>query len=83
MRGLSKADVIQFYETHIHKLSDLRKTLLKLLPDQINMAVSFWYLVKVTLVNDVRILYRSVQWISHVLQVTRNTRPCLSGHPVA
>ena len=47
---------------------------------KINMAVFFWYRVK----NDasVGILYSSVQWTSHVLQDTRNTRPGITGHPV-
>ena len=49
-------------------------------PDQINMAVVFWYLVKSDL-SSVRYSPR-IHWTSHVLQGTRNTRPCLTGHPV-
>ena len=41
-------------------------------PEQINMAVPFWYLVK----SD------TGHWKGHSLQGTRNTRPCLTGHPV-
>ena len=49
-------------------------------PDQINMAVVFWYLVKSDL-SSVRYSTR-IHWTSHVLQRTRNTRPCITGHPV-
>ena len=44
--------------------------------DQINMAVLFWYPVKVALV------YATVHWTSQVLQGTKTTRPCITGHPV-
>ena len=48
-------------------------------PDHINMAVLFWYLVK----SDVMctLLYISVDWTSQILQGSRNTRPCITGHP--
>ena len=42
-------------------------------PDQVNMVVMFWYLVQ----SDA-----SVRTASHPIQGTRNTRPCLTSHPV-
>ena len=39
------------------------------------MAVLLRYL------TSVRLLYSIVHWTSYILQGTRNTRPCLSGHP--
>ena len=48
--------------------------------DQLNMTVFFRYLVKSVLFS-VRHSTR-VHWISHFLQGTRKTRPCLTGHPV-
>ena len=42
------------------------------------MAVLFWYLVK----TDLTILYSSIHRTCHVLQGIRNTRPCITGHPV-
>ena len=42
--------------------------------------VCFWYLIKRDL-SSVRVCY-SVHWTSHILQGTRNTRPCLSGRVV-
>ena len=49
-------------------------------PDQINMAVLFWYLV----IGDASAGHYTVAyiWASHVLQGTRLTRPCITGHPV-
>ena len=51
-------------------------------PDQINIAVYFWYLV-ISVLYTVRYCTR-VHWTSHFLQGTRNTRPCITGrgHPV-
>ena len=46
-------------------------------PDQIDIAVVVWYLVK-----SGALLNSSVHWTSHILQGTSNTRPCLTGHPV-
>ena len=48
--------------------------------DQLNKALCFWYLIG----SDFSCvhLYSSVHWISHILQRTRKTRPCLTGHPV-
>ena len=45
-------------------------------PDQINMAVFFWYLVESDLSN-----VRCCTWC-YFLQGTRNTQPCLSGQVV-
>ena len=48
-------------------------------PDQIHMAVLFWYLVK----SDAWLRYYArVHWPSLDLQGTRNTRPRITGHPV-
>ena len=48
-------------------------------PDQINMTVLFWYLAE----SNASVRYGTyVHWTNHVLQGTRNTRPCLTGHPV-
>ena len=44
--------------------------------DQINVAVLFWYLVKI----DATL--KQLNWTSHVLQGTGHTRPCITGHPV-
>ena len=44
------------------------------------MAVYFWYLVKIDL-SSVDYCIR-VHWASHFLQGTRNSWPCLTGHPV-
>ena len=44
--------------------------------DHINMSVLIWYLVK----YDASVRYCTVQWKSHVVQGTRNTRPCINGH---
>ena len=54
--------------------------LLYIQPDQITMAVFFLHLVKC----DARVRYCScsVHWAIHFLQSTRNTRPCLTDHPV-
>ena len=52
----------------------------QLQPDQINMAILFWYRVNID--ASVRILSSNVYWTSHFLQGTRNTRPCITGHPV-
>ena len=41
------------------------------------MAVCFWYLVKSDLTNVQ--VYNSV---CHFVHGTRNTRPCINGHPV-
>ena len=49
-------------------------------PDQINMAVFFWQLVKSDLSS--LYVYSSVHWTIHFLQGSRNTRPCITGHPV-
>ena len=49
-------------------------------PDQINMSVCFCYFVKSDL-SSLRFCTR-VNWKSPFSQGTRNTRPCLSGHPV-
>ena len=46
-------------------------------PDQINMAMLFWYLAK----SDASVCYCKVG-TSHVLQDIRITRPCITGHPV-
>ena len=51
------------------------------------MAVLFWYLVKVTLATTLAVrycMYSSVHWTNHVLQNTKNTRPCITitGHTV-
>ena len=44
------------------------------------MAVFIWHLVK----NDLAsVCYcKLVHWTRHFLQGTRNTRPCITGHPV-
>ena len=43
------------------------------------MAVLFWDLVK----SDASVRYGTVAYTGrHVLQGTRNTRPCMNGHPV-
>ena len=49
-------------------------------PDQINMAVLFWYLVK----RYASVRFCTVAYTGQVtlLQGTGNTRPCLTGHPV-
>ena len=49
-------------------------------PDQMNMAVFFWHLVK----SDLSSVHSCtcVHWTSHFLQGIRNTRPYLTGHPV-
>ena len=44
------------------------------------MALCLWYLVKSDLLS-VRYC-TSLHWTSHLLQGTRNTRPCITGHPV-
>ena len=48
--------------------------------DQLNMAVCFWYFVKSDM-TGVRYCTR-VHWTSHYIQGTRNTRPCITRHPV-
>ena len=50
-------------------------------PDQVNMAMLFWYLVK----SDLSSVgyYTRVHWTSHLIQGTRNTRLCITGHSVA
>ena len=48
--------------------------------DQLNMAVFFWYLVKMTLVYAT--VLNSLHGTSHVFQGTRIARPCLIGLPV-
>ena len=48
--------------------------------DQLFMVVFLWHLVKGDL-SRVRFCKR-VHWSSHFLQGTRNTRLCLTGHPV-
>ena len=63
------------------RLQVLQGTLHTLQGPQLNMAVFFWYLVKINLIS-VRFCKR-VHWISHFLQGTRITRSCLTGHPVA
>ena len=62
------------------KLTNSRPNWVNLLPDQINMAMFFWYPVKSDLFT-VRCSTR-VHRTSHFLQGTRPTRPCLSGDPV-
>ena len=52
----------------------------KVQPDQINIAMWFWYLVKRDL-PSVGYCTR-VHRTSHCLHVTRKTRPCSTGHPV-
>ena len=44
------------------------------------MAVFFWYLVK----SDFFSVHycKHVHWTSHLFQVTKKGRPCLTGHPV-
>ena len=54
--------------------------ILVLQPDQINMAVFLWFLVKSDL-SSVGYCTR-VNRISHFLQGTRITRPWITGHPV-
>ena len=49
-------------------------------PDQINMALFFWYLLKSDL-SSASYCTR-VNWTSHFLQDTRNTRPCITDLPV-
>ena len=55
-------------------------------PNQLNMAVFFWYLVKIDLSSTVYAttyyIHTSVHWTSHFLQGTKNTRPCLSSRVV-
>ena len=41
------------------------------------MAVFFWHLVKCYLSS-----YTPIHWTSNFLQITRKTRPFLTGHPV-
>ena len=48
--------------------------------DQLNMAVCFWYLVKIVF-SSVHVNI-SVHWTSHFLKGTRKTLPCLSGQVV-
>ena len=50
-------------------------------PDQINMAVLFWCLLKYDAIVFAN-LYSNVHWTSHVLQGTRNTRSCITGPTV-
>ena len=52
----------------------------KIHSDQINMAVFFWYFF----IRDLsRVRYCiPVHWTSHLLQGTKNTQPCITGHPV-
>ena len=56
---------------------------IKVEPDQINMAVLFWYLVK----SDVSVRYCTVATgldnDMYVLQGTRTERPCITGHSVS
>ena len=49
-------------------------------PGQIYMAVCFCYLLKICLFM-VRYC-KNVRWTNHFFQGTRNTRPCITGHPV-
>ena len=49
-------------------------------PDQKNMVVYIWYLVKSDL-SSVSYCTR-VRWTGHFLQGTRKKRPCLTGHSV-
>ena len=49
--------------------------------DQMNMAVLFWYLVKSDW-SSVRYC-TGEHWTSHFLQGPRNTRQCITGHPVS
>ena len=57
-------------------------------PDQVNMAVLFWYLVKSDASVRIRTVYPIVystlyiRWTRHVIQGTRTTRQCITGHPV-
>ena len=48
--------------------------------DQLDMAVFFWYQVESD-VSSVHV-YNSIHRTSHLLQGTRKTRQCLTGHPV-
>ena len=48
--------------------------------DQLNMTVVFWYLGK-SAFSSVHV-YSGVHWTNHIIQGTRNTRPCITGHPV-
>ena len=74
------------YIIYINPLILLERTKLNgtYIPDQINMAVLFWYLVKSVFNMFATALwqYSSVHWTSHVLQGNRNTRPCITGHSV-
>ena len=55
--------------------------LYKVRPDQTNMVVFFWYLVKSDAIQST-LLYSSLHWTSHSLHYTSTTRPCITGHPV-
>ena len=55
-----------------------RVRIFKVQPDQINMAVLFWYHVK----TDLASVFTPVHWTSRFLQDARKTRGCLTGHPV-
>ena len=64
----------------VSKIADACEESAKVQGDQLNMAMFFWYFVKSYLPS---VRYCShIHWISRILQGTRNTRPCLTGHPV-
>ena len=57
-------------------------TLYNVQPDHINVAVLFWHSKK-SGVSYVRYCKCTrIHGPSHFLQSTRNTRPCITGHPV-
>ena len=66
-----------FFTWFIFQNYDKSSSLLNLQPDQINMTVFFWYLVKSDLSS-----IRYCTLTSHFLQGKRKTRSCLNGHPV-
>ena len=49
-------------------------------PDQINMAVFFWFLIKNEMSSVSYCI--GIPWTIHFLQGTRDTRPCLTGHSI-
>ena len=53
-------------------------------PDQLNMTVFFWYLVRgdLAVVRYCTPIHVRVDWTNNFLQGIRNTRPCITGHPV-
>ena len=68
----SKSQLQEIYSKQfLYNLFQLKK---------INKAVFFWYLLKSDLSSAG--FSTRVHWTSQFLQGTRNTQPCLTGHPL-